>query len=133
MMRTITILALIAVILAGCVRRELEITSEPAGAVVYVSDIEVGRTPVVVPFTYYGDRDVTLRLDGYEALVTNLNLTAPWYEYPGIDLFSEIAPWTYHDKRYGHYTLTPLEPTSREELIERAEEMARRNTEAVKK
>jgi len=133
MMKTITVLALIAVVVAGCVRRELEITSEPAGAVVYVSDIEVGRTPVVVPFTYYGDRDVTLRLDGYETLVTNLNLTTPWYEYPGIDLFSEIAPWTYYDKRYGHYTLTPLQPTSREELIERADEMARRNTEAVKK
>ncbi len=129
----ITILALIAVVVVGCVRRELEITSEPAGAVVYVSDIEVGRTPVVVPFTYYGDRDVILRLNGYDTLVTNLNLTAPWYEYPGIDLFSEIAPWTYYDKRYAHYTLAPLEPTSREELIERAEEMARRNSEAVKK
>jgi hypothetical protein len=35
---------LAAVLLAGCVEREMLVTSEPAGAIVYVSDVEVGRT-----------------------------------------------------------------------------------------
>lgn len=126
-------MSVLLIALAGCVRRELEISSEPEGAIVYVSDIEVGRAPVVVPFTFYGDRDIILRMDGYETLVTNANITVPWYEIPGIDFFSEIAPWTYHDKRYLHYKLTPAKPTSREELINRAEEMARRNVESVEK
>lgn len=111
----------------------MEISSEPAGAIVFVSDIEVGRTPVVVPFTYYGDRDIILRMDGYETLVTHANITPPWYEIPPIDLFSEIAPWTYYDRRYLHYELTLMTPTSREDLIRRAEEMARRNLETVER
>lgn len=133
MIRKLVILSLLIAVPAGCVRRELEITSEPEGAVVYVSDIEVGRTPVVVPFTYYGDRDIILRMDGYQTEVTHANITPPWYEIPPIDLFSEIAPWTYYDRRFLHYTLTPLEPTSREELIRRAEQMAKRNVETVEK
>ena len=110
---------------------EIENYTEQVGASVFVSDIEVGRTPVVVPFTYYGDRDIILRMDGYETLVAHANITPPWYEIPPIDLFSEIAPWTYHDRRYLHYKLTPMAPTSREDLIRRAEEMARRNLETV--
>ncbi len=133
MTKTITILLLLATTLLGCVRRQLEITSEPTGALVYISDEIVGRTPVIWSFDYYGDRDVILRLDGYETLVTHLNLTAPWYEYPGADLLSEIAPWTYEDKRYAHYELTPHVPSSRGDLIKRADEMSRRNNEAVDK
>ncbi len=133
MSKRIAILALVAVSMVGCVKRQLEVSSEPPGAIVYISDIEVGRTPVVVPFTYYGDRDIILRMDGYETLVTNLKLTTPWYEYPGIDFFSEIAPWTYDDHRYIHYQLEPKVATSREELIERADEMGRLVNEPVNK
>jgi hypothetical protein len=56
----------------------------------------------------------------------------PWYEVPPIDLFSELAPWTYTDKRYLHFALDPKVATSEEELIARAEELARRNLEPVK-
>jgi hypothetical protein len=46
--------------LLGCVERTISITSEPRGALVYLNDEEVGRTPVSVPFTYYGVYDVRL-------------------------------------------------------------------------
>jgi hypothetical protein len=46
--------------LVGCVERTISITSEPRGALVYLNDEEVGRTPVSVPFTYYGVYDVRL-------------------------------------------------------------------------
>jgi len=125
------ILALAAASLAGCVEREMTITSEPEGALVYVSDLEVGRTPVTIPFTWYGDYDVIVRLDGYETLKTNATLSPPWYEVPPIDLFSELAPWTYRDQRYLHYTLSPYEGMSEEKLLERAEELREYNLESV--
>jgi hypothetical protein len=92
---------LFAVLLsAGCVERRLTITSQPNGALVTVNSKEVGRTPVTIPFTWYGDYDVQLRLDEsdqhYQALKTHYNVTPPWYEVPPIDLFSEMSPWTYH-------------------------------------
>ena len=45
---------------AGCVQRMIKITSDPPGALVRLNDEEVGRTPVTVPFTFYGVYDVRL-------------------------------------------------------------------------
>ncbi len=118
--------------LTGCVQRDMTITSTPEGALVRISDREVGRTPVTIPFTWYGDYEIILRLDGHETRFTHANIVRPWYEVPPVDLFSELAPWTYHDKRYLHFTLEPKVPTTEEELIARAEELARRNQEPVK-
>ncbi len=112
-----------AVVLFGCVERELTITSEPAGALVVLSDIEVGRTPVTVPFTWYGDYDIILRLDGYETLDTSAEINMPFYEIPPLDLLVAIAPWTHRDQRYLHYELEPLELPDDEELLEDARQM----------
>ncbi len=121
--RPMVVACLGAVALAGCVEREMTITSEPAGALVFVSDREVGRTPVTVPFTWYGDYDVLLRRDGHETLKTHAEINPPWYEVPPLDLLSHMAPWTYHDRRFLHYDLEPLAEPSDEELIRRADEM----------
>ncbi len=123
---------LAAVLLAGCVEREMLVTSEPAGAIVYVSDVEVGRTPVKVDFTWYGDYDIMLRKDGFETVKTHANLTPPIYEVPPLDLLSEIAPWTYHDKRYLHFKMNKLVLPDDDEMIRRAEQMRQRNLEPVK-
>ncbi|GAF76606.1 unnamed protein product, partial [marine sediment metagenome] len=127
------ILVLLALWLGGCVERRLTITSEPAGALVIISDREVGRTPVTIPFLWYGDYDIILRLDGYGTLTTHASLVPPWYEVPPADLFSAMAPWTYHDRRYLHYKMPPLVLPSGEELIRRAEQMGKRNLEYVRK
>jgi hypothetical protein len=111
-------LLLLMVLAVGCVQRDLTITSEPAGAIVYIhgmSNHEIGRT-----------------LDGYEPINTHANLTMPWYEVPPIDLFSEMAPWTYHDRRYLHYELTEATPTSDQELLENAIRMQQKNSLPVK-
>ncbi len=124
------IACLAAALLSGCVERELTITSEPAGALVFVSDREMGRTPVTFSFTWYGDYDVILRdKKGYKTLNTHAAINPPWYEVPPLDLLSHIAPWTYHDKRFLHYKLEKLEPPSDEELIKQADEMRRRTSE----
>ena len=117
-------MSIAAAVLCGCVERKMVITSEPAGALAYVSQVEVGRTPVTLPFTWYGDYDVILRLDGYQTLDTHANLRMPAYEVPPLDLFSAMAPWTYHDTRYLHFGLEPLTAPTDEQLINRAQDMA---------
>ncbi len=109
--------AMLAACLGGCVEREMTITSEPAGALVYISSEPVGRTPVTKKFTWYGDYDIILRYPekGYKTLKTHARIDAPWYEIPPADLMSHLAPWTYHDKRYLHYKLTKLPPGSEDE------------------
>ncbi|MFP3937216.1 MAG: PEGA domain-containing protein [Phycisphaerae bacterium] len=126
-------ISLVAVgLMFGCVERELTITSEPEGALVYISDEEVGRTPVTVPFTWYGDYDIIVRRDGYETLDTHAKIHTPWYEVPPIDLLSALAPWTYHDRRYLHYKLEPLTLPDDEELLDQAEQMKQRTLQPVK-
>jgi len=123
--------------LAGCVEREMTITSEPAGALVYVSDKEMGRTPVTFRFLWYGDYEVVLRHPGHKTLTASADITPPLYEIPPLDLLSEIAPWTYRDRRYLHYQLEALpspateEEAQRldEELLQRAADMRQKNLE----
>lgn len=106
---------------AGCVERKLTITSEPPGAIVSISDVEVGRTPVTIPFTWYGDYEVILRREGgYETLKTHADIKMPLYEVPPFDLMSELAPWTYKDHRYLHYSLKRAAEPTDQELIDRA-------------
>lgn len=76
----------------GCVERRLLITSEPSGALVYLNDQEVGRTPLEVPFTWYGTYDVRLEREGYRTLQTQQTAEQPWWEKPGPDLFAEALP-----------------------------------------
>jgi hypothetical protein len=76
----------------GCVERRLMITSEPSGALVYLNDKEEGRTPLEVPFTWYGVYDVRLEREGYTTLQTQREAERPWWEAPGPDLFAEAIP-----------------------------------------
>ncbi len=125
--RWIAIACVGAVLVGGCVEREMTITSEPGGALVFVSDREVGRTPVTLPFTWYGDYDVIVRLPGHQTLKTHAEINPPWYEVPPLDLFSHVAPWTYRDERFLHYRLEKLQRLSDEQLIEKADEMRTRD------
>lgn len=113
--------------LGGCVERRLTVTTDPPGALVYVSDTEVGRSPVTIPFTYYGDYDIILRLEGRQTRKTHAQLTPPWYQVIPLDLLSEIAPWMIYDRRYVHYDLPPASLPGEDEFIHRAREMRRRN------
>lgn len=127
------ILIAAACLACGCVEREITFTSEPQGALVVVSDREIGRTPVTMPFTWYGDYDIIYRLEGHRTIKTHAKINAPWYEYPPIDLLSHIAPWTYHDRRYLHYRMTKLTSPTDKELIKRAEILEKRNLETIKR
>lgn len=112
---------------AGCVRRTLTINTEPSGALVFLNDEEIGRTPVTTDFTWYGDYDLIIRHEGYETLGTHVNVRSPWYQRPPIDFVAEVL-WPGHilDAHSYDFVLSRADPPDREELIERAQSLRTR-------
>jgi hypothetical protein len=123
--------ALLLLSLTGCVERKITIASQPSGALVYLNDVEVGRTPVSVPFEWYGKYDVRLRLDQDQGgaapmhyyLHTARRASAPFYEYMPIDLFAEVLPLDLKDEKVWAFILQPQPTLSDEEMISRAKEL----------
>lgn len=109
---------------SGCVERKVTITSEPEGALVYFADDEIGRTPVTIPFVFYGDREVILRMQGYQTLKSHADLKPPIYDVPPWDLLSQAAvPWTYHYHVHKHYVMNPQELPEEQDLIRNADQL----------
>jgi hypothetical protein len=133
MKRTMISIAVAAGILGGCVEREMTLTTNPPGALVYVSEKEIGRTPVTLPFLWYGDYEIVIRRDGFQTLYTHADLCPPIYETFPLDLLSTIVPWTFHDRRYLHFTLAPSQMATDEELIRRAASLRRVNNQPVER
>jgi len=94
---------------AGCVRREMTITSEPSGADVIVNQTWKGKTPYKLRFKHYGTYAIRLEKEGYHPLYVEEPVAAPPYEQPGVDLVSEaLVPARIEDKRQLHYELQPV-------------------------
>src|SRR5262245_47215647 len=114
---------------AGCVERRLVIVpmagGVPVSAIVYdEKDQPIGAGPVDKPFTYYGKYRFRLAKDGYETLVFEQRVRAPWYELPGLDFISEnLIPWTIRDVRYIYPVMqrAPIRPP--EQTYEEAERL----------
>ena len=117
----------------GCVRRRMSIRAFPegysqpiTGAMVYVNKQPVGRTPVTCHFTHYGTMEFSIVKEGYEPLTEYRKVRAPWYQWPGIDFFSEVVwPQEITDTKQMDFQLRPERLLSQDELIERAESMRR--------
>jgi hypothetical protein len=115
--------------LTGCVERTLNVQSNPPGAVVYLNDQEVGRTPLSKRFVWYGTYDVQVRKEGYETLKTESPIIAPWWQWVPFDFFAEIAPLKLEDVQSVSYSLIkPLvaqnvDPTA---IVQRGEQLRAR-------
>jgi hypothetical protein len=107
---------------AGCVQRTITITSEPAGALVHLNDDEVGRTPVTVPFTFYGVYDVRLSKEGYIPLWTKAEAKSPWWDVIGVDLLAETVPNARSEHEW-HFELQPRPAEDEAGLLDRARQM----------
>lgn len=94
-------------LLGGCVQRTMSIESNPPGALVYMNDQELGRTPLKRDFTWYGTYDVQVRMEGYETLSTKQKVIAPLWQWPPFDLVAELWPGHLKDERHFSYTLKP--------------------------
>lgn len=110
---------------AGCVTRELYITSEPEGASVLINDTYKGTTPMTHKFVHYQVFGIRLEKDGYHPLYAEEKVAAPLYEKPGIDFVSEaLVPKKIHDRRELHYKLEKIEGVDKlETVLENADKM----------
>ena len=127
MNRLLSLLSLLLLLLlpqAGCVKRSLLIKSDPPGATAFINDREVGPTPVTVPFYHYGHREVRLEMDGRETLTEDVQIKAPIYQIWPIDFFYDVlSPKTYYDRRQVSFTLEPRQPVDEEKLLERGNDI----------
>jgi hypothetical protein len=109
-------------LLAGCVERQMIITTEPFGAVVFdEKNYGLSASPADRSFTYYGKYRFKIVKDGYETLTVEENVSPPWYEWIGLDFVSEtLIPWTIRDVRRFHYKLERSIVVTPEELLGKA-------------
>ena len=122
-MRCIGIVA--GLLLAGCVERLVIVRSEPPATVI-LDEKTIGTTPVEIPYTWYGKRELTLERPGYRRIREIIVLNAPWWQIFPLDFITDvIVPFTLHDHVTFDYTLEPLPPPGdeREEVLRRAAEM----------
>lgn len=125
--------ALAGVLCAGCVLREFEIASRPPGAkVTFDGRLLDQRTPVRMPFTWYGHHEIVLEKEGYHRERLLVLVKPPWYEQFPIDFFAEnLWPGWVNDVRTYPFVLekvVPMKTVADDEkaamksgLIERAE------------
>ena len=97
-------------LLTGCIRRQLAIRSEPAGAELWMNDKRLGTTPYAYDFQWYGWYRLTLKREGYEQLDDNVLITSPWYFWIPLDLAMDLLPVPVWDKQELAYQLVPKTP-----------------------
>ena len=113
-----------SLLFAGCVERTLTINTEPQGALVVLNDEEIGVSPVMVSFEWYGDYWVRISKEGYETLNTHRELKGPWYDQFPFDFFAQILyPKRIVDSYEWTFELAPQKQPTTEELIRDAEEL----------
>ncbi len=108
----------------GCVQRRLIVKTQPEGAAVSIDRQPVGYSPVSVPFTYYGTRDVQIEKDGYKPIRVQERLDPKWYNRFPISFFTEnFSPREIRDQRIIDFQLQPKTMTSENELLDRANDL----------
>lgn len=121
------VLSLLVILLmssTGCVRRTMLVRSYPEGAVVYVDHQEVGTTPVMVPYQYYGAHRILVEKDGFETQEVDERFDPPWYQIPPLDFFFEsVWPSEIRDDRVVDFHLTPQQQVRQTDLRDRAESL----------
>lgn len=65
LLSSITLLTSCATIVSGA-RQNVEISSEPSAAKVYINEVEIGNTPVQQKLKRNQEHQLVLKLDGYE-------------------------------------------------------------------
>lgn len=100
-------LMLTAMLLTGCVRSKVVVTSDPPGADVAMNGVRLGQTPVEQPFTWYWYYDFIATKDGYQPTGQRERFRAPVYLWPGLDLLMEAMPFYVKDTKKVHLVLQP--------------------------
>ena len=114
-------IVLLALLPLGCIQRQLTVHSDPEGAVVFLNDREMGRTPFTREFLWYGNYDVVLRMDGYQTLKTVAPVNAPIWQFVPFDAITDFLPLK--DEHTISFKLKPDAPVDPQLLVQRGFEM----------
>lgn len=123
--RTCLLIALAGLLLGpGCVQRRLLVQSQPEGALVSVDRQVVGHTPVSVPFTYYGTREIELQKDGYQTTRVKQRIRPPaWQWFPASFFTENLGLRERRDVRVLDFTMAPKEPVMENLLLDRGNQL----------
>lgn len=120
--RAILLCAIAAIATTGCVRRRMQVRTNPPGATVSVDNQVIGTTPAASSFTYYGTREFRIEKDGFRTETIRRKFKPPWYQWPGLDFISEtLWPGEVRDERIIDVQLVPRELAPTDEIINRAD------------
>ena len=121
---TLVPLLLIACSLTGCVQRRFIVRSQPEGALVTIDRQSVGRTPLSVPFTYNGTREIQVEKDGFKTINVQQQFKPTWYErFPVSFVTENFWPREIRDHRLVEFQMEPKTQVQENLLLERASEM----------
>jgi hypothetical protein len=113
-----------ALLLYGCVERQLTINTVPQAALVELNDEQIGTSPVTVNFNWYGDYNVRISKEGYETLSTHRRLKGPWYDMFPFDFFAQILnPKKIVDKYEWTFELELKKEVDRQQLLQDAQNL----------
>ena len=92
-------------LLVGCVERRVWIDTEPPGALVWLNDSQLGRSPVDVGITHDGVYDLRIEKEGYEPIVTPATVDGPAWDQVPLDFVVEILPIDARSHTHWKFTL----------------------------
>ena len=96
---------------------------------VYVGNVEVGKTPCAIDYTYYGTREIRLVKPATRHRPSTNQSPCRGTRSPRLDLVSEtMAPREIRDERTVSYTMSPQMIVPTDHLFNRAEELAAART-----
>ena len=102
-------LLFVMLILSGCVERSLQIDSEPRGALVLLDEVKAGVTPLTIPFSHYGVREIRLEKRGFQKMTAIREVEQPWYQDHVISFFFDVLwPFKIEDKHRFSFKLNPV-------------------------
>jgi hypothetical protein len=101
----------------------MTVLTDPPGAVVFLNDREMGRTPFTHEFLWYGNYDVLIRKDGCQTLKTTAEITAPWWQFVPLDAVTDFLPLQDHETI--SFKLKPDVSVDPQTLLAHGEQMQR--------
>ncbi len=107
----------------GCAEHRILITSEPAGAKVALDGQDKGITPLSVPFTFYGKREVIVEKDGYQTYKSIIPVSAPIFQVFPFDIMMLLVPYPFVDNHSFYFILEKQGKPDIKKSLERMERL----------
>lgn len=114
---------LLLLLLFGCAEHRIIINSEPPGASVCLDGKEKGITPISVPFTFYGNREIILEKDDYQTYKAITQVNPPIFQVFPFDILLLFVPYPFVDSHSFYFILEKQGKTDIKKSLERMERL----------